>query len=292
MDRVIEIPELIDQICMVLPCKYVIIFSLCSKQLNNIIKDYGLISKRKKLGFPRIGGHCFSYDASKYMYLKPSRCDNYCGLDNYYSGRLLDVLIRCNINLVRGDLIYRGLDEKLNKGICIFDGCKIINLDDNDNSDYSDNGQIGSLPSQFSPIINGVNIDYWKTIYDEDGNILERGLYSRDAWFDICELKPQLINNVKLERNNIVIDKYNTKFTYNNIEYYILLPYCLLFYDNSEEILKSFNGLITSQSKLLLDYDGPIKLFEKTINNNDNILFLHQCYLDEEIKYYHYCRLR
>jgi hypothetical protein len=279
---------------MFLPCKYIIALSLCSKHLNKCIKDNNIVNKRKNLGFPRISGHCFSYDASSYKYFKSSEDLIYYGLDNKSSSILLDLFIKSNIDLVRGDLIHNNLYERYNKGICIFDGCKIVNLDD------SDKDQIGSLPSEFNPIHNGVNIDYWSTICEKRNFglsnlptlkiVLRRGFYDRNAWLDISSIKFQLVDNIKLE-NKVFLGKYNvmdnnimvysTKFMFNDVEYYILLPYFLLWYDNSVDIFELFKEIITSQSKLIIDYDSPDNLFNENIDYNDNILFLHQSYLDE-----------
>lgn len=149
-------PKLKENIFRYLPCKYLVSLYLCCSNLNKFIKDNDIINKRKYQGFPRSENHCKSHNISNLdiSSLVDFSWDTYPDILN----DILDLLLKLNIDLVRGDLLYNGLDK--NKflhnydDICIFDGINIISLYD----EVDDQG----LPSEFTVLNNNINLYYWE----------------------------------------------------------------------------------------------------------------------------------
>lgn len=272
-------PELKEKIFMYLPCKYMISLSLCCSNLNKFIKDNDLINKRKYQGFSRPENHCKSHNISN---LDVSLLIDF-SWDNLYEisypdilNDILDLLLKLDINLVRGDLIYDGLDK--NKflhnydDMCVFDGSKIISLYDG----LYDQG----LPSEFTVLNNNINLYYWESRYDENNNCLSRGIPNDSlVWLDITEdIRTQLINNISYDGCSYfeqyeqygADDIFYSKFCINDKHYYIISEvhrnnvYEEYFQKKYSNI---FSEIFTLKSKIALRYNDTNEIFENKIGN-------------------------
>jgi len=278
-------PELKEMIFMYLPCKYIILLLSCCSNLNKFIKDNDIINKRKYRGFPRIKNHCKSHDISN---LDTSSLVDFSWI--YFNeipssetlNDILDLLLKLDIDLIRGDLISNGLDEnKFNRncdGLCVFDGSNIIPL--YDEIDYQ------GLPEEFTVLNNNVNLYYWDDRYNRDGDLLSRGIpYDSLVWLDITEdIRSQLIDNISYDGCNY-FEKYEqyggddifyTEFSINNQHYYIITEAHEEFYPVLNEHFQKkysdiFSEILISKSKIALRYNDTNELFGNTI---ENALFL------------------
>jgi len=259
--------EVLELILLELPYKDILKICGIVPYINNLCNKSNILEKRKMKGYPRIDGHCKSYDVLhlidstlyKSTFLSGYKID----LDNI----LNDILDKLD-DIVRGDLLCcYGLNVH-NEGVCIFDGSKFINLDINVDC-------YGNLPSQF--LINDTSPYYWKPIsknvkrgLDEVIKIgIENNYY---CWLDTHhhDLLKYLIYDNK-------INKFKTNFKSNNINYTIIFYFSDLFDYSSEELDEYRNDVevILSKTKLLLEYDSRRHTCEKNtlllsmlINNN------------------------
>lgn len=184
MDLLAE--ELLILIIKDFPCRTLYFLKNVNIKFKAVINNNNLMEKRKIKCYPRGDGHAEEFDVEKGANLDRLDIE-------------LDKLYAKNIDLVRGDLItfwLEGNDQKL----CIFDGCKIINL-------TSDRKYL-ILPEEFNTITNNVPLDYWK---NDEFYLGFRGYGCLDVvWLNISQIKEELLVNVT---------GHATKFTHNNIEY-------------------------------------------------------------------------
>lgn len=278
-------PELKEMIFMYLPCKYIISLSLCCTNLNKSIKNNNIINRRKYQGFPRLENHCKSHDISNLdtSSLVDFSWENFneipCSktLDD-----ILDLLLKLDIDLIRGDLIYNGLDEsKFNRnceGLCIFDGSNIIPL-------YDDEVDDQGLPSEFTVLNNNINLYYWEGRYDRNDNCLDRGIPNTSlVWLEITEdIRSQLINNISCDGASFFSEYepyygttygtiFYTKFYINNEYYYIVSQepkssYCVYGEYNKKEYCDVFVEILTLKSKVALRYNDTDELFSGSMED-------------------------
>jgi len=269
------IPELKEMIFMYLPCKYIISLLSCCSNLNKFIKNNDIINKRKYQGFPRIENYCKSHDVSNLdvSSLIDFSWENFNELpDPDMLNDILDLLLKLDIDLVRGDLISNGLNEsKFNRncdGLYIFDGSNIIPLyDELDNQ---------GLPEEFTVLNNNIDLYYWDDRYNSDGDLLTRGIpYDSLVWLDITEdIRYDGCNY--FEKYEQYGDIFYTQFSINNQHYYIITEareeFCPVL---NEQFQKKYSDIFveifTSKSKIALRYNDTNELFGNTI---ENALFL------------------
>jgi hypothetical protein len=246
--------------------------------------DNDLINKRKNLGYPRINGHCQVHEATQL----PLKYDGnilkgYDDFNNYEYDQKWNIIYRKDLDLVRGDLIScSGYEQPY-----IFDGCKVIELD-NTIDDY------GSLPQEFtvlSNVTNGVPANYWSN--DQKHNV--KGIsHNSFIWFDITEnIRDQLINNIK-DDGELVFKQYfarhigsgklyYTDFVINEKIYYIINS----FIDIGTNI---FADVLSTKSKILLEHYSLTEVLLNQDNLPNNILFLSLYYNDDiNLKYINNC---
>lgn len=224
------------------------ILSLCitKSEIENYCENNNILEKRKLKGYPRLSGHCAAHDVSHFSELIPefnnlfaddfnrsnpngqimARADAIDQLDptDETDGpkliKILDqtlkLLYEHKTELVYGDLIcFGGLHNYRNNGMYIFNGYKIIHLDDLD--------EYGSLPQEFTVITNNVPILYWVHENKIDENHLaitiQRGVdHNATIWLDISEIKDQCLANIKTEADIV-----STNFICNDKIYTIFL---------------------------------------------------------------------
>jgi hypothetical protein len=270
-------PELKENIFMSLSCKYIISLSLCCSNLNKFIKDNDIINKRKYQGFPRLENHCKSHDISN---LDISSLTDF-SWNNLYEisypdilNNILDLLLKLNIDLVRGDLIYYDRNKFIHDDICIFDGIKIISL----YNEVDDQG----LPPEFTVLNNNINLYYWESKYDKNSGRFEgRISYDSLVWLDITEdIRTQLINNINYDGKSYFSEYepsnsneiFYTKFCINNKHYYIISPVHRNTYNvYGEHFQKKYSDIFfeifTLKSKIALRYNDTNEIFENRIGN-------------------------
>ena len=222
--------ELLDTVLMELACKEIIRLCNLSDRINNVCEINNIIERRKYKGFPRKTGHCYAFDVYHFIFtgkeigVLPEDYEDENDIHEYnanelmeefdYSEKALNIILdrlnQLNYDLVRGDLICtESLDNYRNSGVYIFDGCKIIDLDRETIDDY------GALPPEFHVINDGVPITYWINFGNE---YYTKGVdHNNIVWFDSSPVKDQLMNNIKIEG-----DELYTTFIFNNVEYKIL----------------------------------------------------------------------
>lgn len=240
-------------------------------------------SAKEHKKFPRESGHCkchvvsefdntFDFEQFEQLYLEDD-------LENFdiEAAKLLDILIKNNVDLVRGDLICRDLVTYRNDDLYIFDGEKIIGL-------YMEVDDYGSLPKDFIVITNNVPPKYWDFIY-EGNNLVNRGIaHNSFIWLDVDnDIREQLIDNIKndgLERFSCYNPDYTinyTSFIFNGNKYYIIS--C----DGEEYHERNYNRfkqILESKSKLLLSYADMYDIFNGN-DDNGNLLFLPFCHNED-----------
>jgi len=277
-------PELKEMIFMYLPGKYIISLSIFCSNLNKFINDNDIISKRKYQGFPRLENHCKSHDISNLdtSSLTDFSWDNLDGIpSSEILDDILDLLLKLNIDLVRGDMICSNLDENKfsehYEGICIFNGIKIISL--YNQVDYQ------GLPPEFTVLNNNINLYYWEGGYDEKENFIIRGItYKSLVWLDLTEdIRTQLIDNISYdgvpyfwEYKPYYNKIFYTKFFINNQHYYIISEvnrdsYIVYGEHYKKEYRDIFVEIFTLKSKIAIRYNDTNEVFSNTL---ENALFL------------------
>jgi hypothetical protein len=286
------VPQLIEKICMFLPYKTVIAFSLCSKYINTYVKDENVVYKRKYLGYPRISGRCKTHNISQYkdeikfeFLFKPQKIQNFkrksttdllleiTGFKQPINRKslldqLLDFLGTKDVDLIRGDVLCYDHYAKF-----IFDGRKIIDIN------YS--AKIyGHIPTKFTVISNNVPARYWSDVYINKKFIADNIQDTTSfVWFIVNDnVKQQLLQNIKDDGKNKfekIGAQYYTYFTINDTQYYII---CFL--TTLDEFVCVFNNLLASNksdrtNKLLLQY---------ALHGDENILLLSSEYNCDEDK--------
>lgn len=228
--------EILNIILMLGDCASIIQISETSKYYRNHIKSDNLFIKRKYLGYPRKNGCCkiLSYP----MMMEDYRKIDYEFTDDEKSNIFNDMLLevrRETSDIVRGDIITTHPTMWYNEGKYIFNGYKIIQLDENTiNYDKI-------LNKEFT-INECKSNNYW------DNGLLTYEYY----WYDCVDFKNELINNIKIKNN--IISTSNSKYQIiydpsddNHDNYYGL-------YDNIDISLqvKKFRTILDTFDKLLL----------------------------------------
>jgi hypothetical protein len=244
------LPELKNMICMMLPCRDIIRFALCSKNCNKFVTDNDLFNKRKFYNFPRESGNCATHKIFKYK--DKDDIWNSCAITYLEADRLLNKLIKDDIDLVRGDLLWV-CDGQFSYGAYLFDGCNIINLEYNDI--FITHREL--IPSQFIIASKSVQIYYWIPIIRSNEIYSIRGT---NFWFKIGEIRKQLLENIKHHGTKQIgefkikyenyIDVYSTNFTIANKLYNILVCYKV----NEENKLEKLKETLSTKSKIMLDH--------------------------------------
>lgn len=267
---------------------------LCSKysQIDEYCKNNNIREKIKYKNYPRSSGHCGAHDVSSFSNLihelkkidinklDISEQDDLIKL-NEILDKTLKLLYEKNTELIYGDLVcFNGLNNLYNDGIFIFNGYKIIPLDNI--SRYK------ALPKEFVILNNDVPINYWshETEIHNSGEVVTklRGIkFNSIVWLNIEKLKDQCINNIKIE-DNVVF----TSFIHNNKTYYIYYsPNEVYFSDNENymELLdqeKMFKNILGNEDILMLEYDDFFYLLPE---KRENALFFNkQLYYQTGIK--------
>lgn len=283
------LPELLQEICNFLPCKSIILFSLCFKKVNNIVNDNDLINKKKYEGYPREEGQCLFHNITKYVnkfkldykiyklhddsgqgftFSSPGSvtCINVASNTLETTSKiieininiLLDLLIAENPNLIRGDIIGTGIFN------FIFDGCKIIGLKDYNNK--------LTIPHDFIIGTNNINLNYWRIFNYVDEYKIPIG---NDKGFFVYsfseDIRKQLLSNIEHEINERH-DIYSSKFTINNITYHIL---SYLYIHNNNNNLKLFTQLLSYEENIILACSIKVgyKSWNGEFQNNTYYLF-------------------
>lgn len=133
--------------------------------INNYCKIYNILYKRKYQGFPRQSGRCEAHDVSLLTNEIPESISPHD--DDEIFKFTLNLMYIEGFDLVYGDLIcFAGLDMGDHNGVHIFDGEKIIQLDEY----ISTRGQVVTLPKQFHIY----NHEYWQNISENNITINQR----------------------------------------------------------------------------------------------------------------------
>src|SRR5205823_5946734 len=140
-----------------------------------------------------------------------------------------------DIHIIRGDLIT--FDQCNN--IAIFDGCQIINLDYNVESD-------GSLPDEFQVIVNKVPILYWRKI---DDMLMTKAFRYGIIWFDHNLVKNQCLANIKRATNDLIF----TSFLYEGVTYRMIYNY---FVTEVLVAVESFKTILSHDEPIIFEYMG------------------------------------
>lgn len=198
--------ELIINIIEKFPCRTLYFIKNVNRKLKDIVIKHDLMNKAKMQGYPRKGGHCYEFNIEY-------------GDKTERLTLTLDYLYQQNADLVRGDLIAFEMINRPSK-VHIFDGCRIINLEDNPHPVESTSLII---PKEFNTITNDIPLNYWENdenycglvgyyCYIHDDN---RSYYYRDVvWLGISKIRDQLLKNVNSTGTK-------SRFVYNEIEYVI-----------------------------------------------------------------------
>lgn len=122
--------------------------------------------------------------------------------------------------LQRGDLVhFLSEGDYRNDGLTIFDGVKLVELD-TDVIDY------GTLPSTFSPIVEGEPLNYW---HGPDG------ISHNDLIFvDVKMIKQCLIKRIRCRTNSIGEKEINLVFIHKNFLYKVNFHSFFDEYDKAE----------------------------------------------------------
>lgn len=267
-------PEIWIDILMNIPCYMLPEISYISEQFKELFDEHNLIEKRKMLGFPRLSGHCKSYDVSKFdvtIELDLDEYDSYL-LDEKIQPILLIVLIelyQLDIDLVYGDLICFN-----DIAIYVFDGYKIISIDLEDEL----------LPCDFTVINNNVPIKYWSFQVDfldymhhgeppiNASLETQRRIYNPDGdfvWFDPTPVQKSLLDNIAYNDKS---EDYYTTFRLNNTNYKIICDVEGAHGDRCNEV----NGMLTSKE----DYFAAIKRYFEIFIEEGSILLTYE---DEDL---------
>lgn len=253
--------ELVEQICLYLNCKEIILFSRTSKRFLAL---KSVLNIKKLEGFPREEKRCVVHTIHEDIISSDTQDDDKNSI-------ILNYIYDTNMDVIRGDLVifnceYRnGVDVKniYKCEIGIFDGIGLQKLGYNK---YTDSG---ILPPEFHVIEDNVPIQYWtktllyKSIFD-DHNI----------YFDHNFVKDQCVNNIVYETMDIFncSDIYGiyTWFIYNNTKYYIIYDY--YDYEYIECDINTYNyDLIGEQTRL-----DQINLFKNKLLVNNCEFYVHE----------------
>jgi hypothetical protein len=229
------LPELWIKIIFDLDCESILSLQLLSLDFYKLCKDNDLYIKRKFKGFPRIEGKAKLYQIAQ-NFTSREDYDIIFGQQGDINRLLSDVP-----DILRGDLLNIDIRTKLNSYselILIYDGQKLLHLN------YE-----GTLPEKFLVINDNIPIHYWMST-------------SNFVWFNISEIKKELINNITFNFEN---KRLQTSYKSYYIEYieYIIND---INYDSSYRIFLKF---LTTKNLLTLFLNDPI-----TGNMKDNTLYL------------------
>lgn len=262
---------------------------LCSKylQIDDYCKNNDIIEKIKYKNYPRFSGHCGAHDVSSFSNLIPelneidiNKLDITEQDDLFQLNEILDktlkLLYEKNTELIYGDLVcFNGLNDFYNKGIFIFNGCKIIPLDDI--AEYK------ALPKEFIILNNDVPINYWShqiEITDSREVVTKfRGIkHNSIVWLNIENLKNQCINNIKIDGDII-----STSFIHNKTYNIYYSSGEVYFSDNGHyaELLdheKIFRNILVTENILILEY---FDFFGLLPEKQENALFFNKELYDQ-----------
>jgi len=245
--------ELWVKILLNLNCKDVDVLINKSLQFKNLINDENIKERVKMRGFPRLSGHCESFDVSQFVDDMNHELSSRNFLTEEIFNYILEKLYDSNYNLVRGDLIcFEGLNSYRNDGVYIFNGNKIVELS-YEIDDY------GHLPEEFTVINNNVPIRYWQ--YNED----HKGIsHNNLVWFDHKLVKQQCIDNI-IDVN----DELFTTFKYNN-KIYKIYAYRSEFDEESRITKENFVSILLNADILSLEIIDEFGDDENTLYINQN----------------------
>lgn len=236
------LPDIIENVCMFLPYKYVLAFSTCSTSIHNYINKNDIINKRITFGFPRKSGQCAIHDIIHQNFMDVKSYNSHKTLyDNIIErfqqkpkmlDALYDVLIAENVNLIKGDMLR--YDQKIHY---IFNGRKII--------------RAHTLPKDYTVINNNVPVTYWKT-------------YTRLIHLNIKHIRKQLIDNVK--NDGLIDPKYThyTSFIVNDVNYYII-------FEDEDHYDVSIGLLSTLDQLILMVKNNNTNLYYSSMHNFINV---------------------
>ena len=255
--------EIWIKILMDLHCKDIDELSSKSNQFKQLSEEQNIKEQIKIKGFPRVEGHCKSHDLSsiiddEYKDLLEDDMEDLNPIKRDILDKLLDKMCNFNFDLIKGDLIaISGFDDYRNDGIYIFDGCQIIGLDYKID-DY------GSLPNEFTVINNGVPVNYWYDIGNEE---YTKGIsHNNIVYFDHSSVKDQCLANISDSDGHL-----KTHFKYDDKVYTIV---ALTEYDSDQSIFRSkFVRAIENNDKLIFNT-------EVCEISNNNILELASYFYD------------
>lgn len=229
----------------------------------------------------RSASHCFAHHIPDIIVGKQEY--GYI-VTNEERAQSLNYLRENNADLVRGDLIvYDSMAGYRNEGVEIFDGEKIIPLD-NHLDDY------GSLPKQFHVIVNNVPIKYWNDNHDNVIGVDHNNI----VWFNHSLVRHECLQNIKYELINGKWTIYTT-FIFNNIQYRIILADYVddnEFDDYNDENYElgsaiDINNCI-QRFKNLLQQEGLIfESWSEFFDKDDHTLFITGSWTDPNDKDYH-----
>lgn len=180
-----------------------------------------ILLRRQILNYPRITGSAMTH-------IIPS---------NMHDSDNLKYLHKIKTDLVKGDII-------VTKHLMIFDGYKIITLDNN------------SIPKQFHVIEDNIPIHYWKTAYENNQNL------DQSVYFNHKLVINQCIDNIN--ENSFV----GTYFIYDNTKYYIIFDHGIpIGHDPNLYIFDDFRKILLDGRDLFFDINSTYNRYGKMSNN-------------------------
>ena len=281
MEFIKVFPELLEKILMYMTCRDII--DVCSKvpEIAVFCNKYKIIQKRKFLGFPRSDNHCKAYDAnirpggSYDDIMSTAEFDELFHLqddDDLDSVKILrdppymvEILEHFGSDLVYGDLIcYKGIDDYSDIHTCVFDGIKLkfLGFDAMD-----DKARV--LAQEFSVLTNGVPMDYWDTITNDD-QIIRKGLSNNSCiWLNISKIKNTLLDNIKEIEDS---EFFRTSFVHNNITYTIYS-----YFTEYEVDINELKEIFLERDVILVSRDDFNEILDEDPSNNE--LFFDATYI-------------
>jgi len=206
--------------------------------------------------YPRKSGHCVKHKIanSKYITNKPSSDQDVMISENHYINLNLatDEAKELFPDIVRGDLVvYTNFGEYRNTGVLIYDGVKLNDL-------FYGIDDYGSLPPEFTPIEEGVPLNYW--CVDDDNSIIHNSI----VWVQfntIGNLSVDRIVYTKTDSGDGIKYRMYIPFNYGGLIYRIEYVYQDNLYNS---------GIIDNDTEFIYEkYQLRIKdMFLKNLHNN------------------------